>query len=186
MLETERLILRRWRESDRDDFASLNADPEVMEDLGGPLSRKDSDAKLDRFAASFEATGLGRFVIEARHGGFLGYAGIMAASADHPLGAHFDIGWRLRREVWGQGYATEAAARALIDAFERRALPEVLAYTSADNLRSQAVMNRLNLARDAGRDFVEQDPRIGPWRGLVWFARPVGAGQDRPRPASGT
>jgi RimJ/RimL family protein N-acetyltransferase len=172
VLETERLILRHWRDTDRDDFAALNADPEVMADLGGPLSRRDSYAKLDQFAASFEANQVGRLVIEAKSGGFLGYAGVMAAAADHPLGPHFDIGWRLRRQAWGHGYATEAAARALKDAFERLGLPEVVTYTAPDNLRSQAVMNRLGLVRDASRDFIEQEPVLGRRQGLVWFARP--------------
>ena len=75
------------------------------------------------------------------------------------------------RSAWGHGYATEAARAALHDAFTRCGLTDVLAYTAPDNLRSQAVMARLGLRRDASRDFSEP---VGErmWRGLVWVATP--------------
>jgi RimJ/RimL family protein N-acetyltransferase len=100
----------------------------------------------------------------------LGYAGIMPSRAGHPLGLHFDIGWRLARAAWGKGYATEAARAALRDGFERIGLKEVLAYTSSDNLRSQAVIARLNLHRAATLDYCEP-LGAGEWRGLVWKAQ---------------
>jgi RimJ/RimL family protein N-acetyltransferase len=147
----------------------MNAHPEVMLDLGGPLSRAASDAKLDRYAAAFRRHGFCRWVIEGRTGAFLGYAGVMPSSPDHPLGPHFDIGWRLRRNAWGNGYATEAALAALDDAFGRVGLREVVAYTAPDNLRSQAVMTRLRLQRVPSRDFTTDRA----WRGLVWVAYPL-------------
>src|SRR6266850_2934402 len=76
-----------------------------------------------------------------------------------------EIGWRLIREAWGHGYATEAARAALIDVFRRVKLIEVLAYTDAQNIRSQAVMRRLGLSRDASRDFAIYSDRLGTWRG---------------------
>jgi RimJ/RimL family protein N-acetyltransferase len=170
-IETSRLRLRTWRTTDRDAFAALNSDIEVMADEGGPIDRASSDAKLDRYAASFEGHGFGRWLIEDRHGGFLGYAGVMPSPAGHPLGEHFEIGWRLARMAWGHGYATEAARAALDDALGRAGLSEVLAYTAADNLRSQAVMQRLRLFRDPARDFTADYPHRKGWRGLVWVAR---------------
>ena len=171
-LRAARLTLRRWRETDRDAFAALNADPEVAQDLGGPLDRSQSDAKFDRYLVTFERHGFCRWAIEDSQQLFLGYAGVMPRPTDHPLGPHVDIGWRLVRSAWGQGYATEAAAAALLDAFTRIGLDEVLAYTSYDNARSQAVMRRLGLRRDSTRDFSHvYDGK--PWRGLVWVARPV-------------
>jgi RimJ/RimL family protein N-acetyltransferase len=152
-----------------------------MADLGGPLIRDLSDAKLDRYIDAFRRNGHGRWLVETRAGSFLGYCGVMPAPADHPIGQHVEIGWRLRQNAWGKGYATEAARAALTDAFRRVHLAEVLAYTSADNRRSQAVMRRLRLCRDEARDFEIYSNRLGSWRGLVWSATPSsfpGSGDD--------
>jgi RimJ/RimL family protein N-acetyltransferase len=170
-IETERLRLRVWEEADRDHFATLNADPAVMKDLGGPLSRDDSDAKLDRYLKAWKSYAHGRWLVETISGRFLGYCGVMPARGAHPIGIHDEIGWRLIREAWGHGYATEAARAALIDVFRRAKLIEVLAYTDVQNIRSQAVMRRLGLRRDASRDFTIYSDRLGTWRGLVWTAR---------------
>ena len=169
-IETERLRLRVWAEADRDRFAALNADPVVMKDLGGPLSRDDSEAKLDRYLKAWGSNGYGRWLVETISGEFLGYCGVMPIREDHPIGIHDEIGWRLIRKAWGHGYATEAARAALIDVFRRVKLIEVLAYTDAQNIRSQAVMRRLGLRRDTSRDFAIYSDRLGTWRGLVWMA----------------
>ena len=171
ILTTPRLRLRPWREEDRDAFAALTADPEVMRDLGGPLDRAGSDAKLDRYRAAFDRHGFCRWAVESLSGEVLGYAGIMPLGPDHPLGPGVEIGWRLMRRAWGQGYATEAAAAALQDGFGRLGFGEILACTAPDNLRSQAVMGRLGLRRDPSRDFTATYDGAA-WHGLVWVARP--------------
>ena len=171
MILTSRLRLRNWRESDRDAFALLNAAPEVTQDLGGPLDRIESDAKFDRYVAAFERHGFCRWALEDLSGQFLGYTGVMPSRASHPLGPHADIGWRLMHAAWGRGYATEAAKASLRDAFERARLKEVLAYTSVDNVRSLAVIQRLNLQRAASLDYSEL-LGAGMWQGMVWRARP--------------
>ncbi len=168
IIDTARLRLRCWRPLDRDAFAAMNADPEVMLDQGGPLSREASDAKLDRYAQALGRHGFCRWAIESREGQFLGYAGIMPSPAGHPLGPHVEIGWRLVRRAWGHGYATEAAEAALTDAFRRAGLIEVVAYTAPDNFRSQAVMVRLKLHRDPSRDFTADYDGFPAWRGMVW------------------
>jgi RimJ/RimL family protein N-acetyltransferase len=172
-IETSRTRLRCWQDSDRNAFAAMHADPEVMLDAGGPLDRSASDAKFDRYVAAFEQYGFTRWAVESLDGGFLGYAGIMPSPPAHPLGPHIDIGWRLVRSAWGHGYATEAAEAALQDAFTRCGLTEVLAYTDSANLRSRAVMHRLRLQRDPSRDFTADYDGVGPWRGLVWVGRPT-------------
>jgi RimJ/RimL family protein N-acetyltransferase len=149
----------------------MHADPEVMHDYGGPISRKESDAKLDRYSATYRQHGFCRWAVETHEGAFLGYAGVMPSRPGHPVGSHFEIGWRLVRRAWGHGYATEAARAALSDAFTRVGLTEVLAYTALDNLRSQAVMDRLQLRRDPSRDFTADYDTVKGWRGLVWVAR---------------
>jgi len=169
LIETPRLRLRPWQECDRPAFAALHADLEVMRDAGGPLDRPQSDAKLDRYVAAFERCGFTRWAIESRDRGFLGYVGIMPSRPDHPIGEHVDIGWRLVRSAWGQGYATEAAKAALQDAFTRCGLAEVIAFTTADNRRSQAVMARLGLRRDLARDFRDHYGSR-EWHLLVWVA----------------
>lgn len=172
VIDTVRTRLRPWRDDDGELFAALNADPEVMDDLGGPIGRAASDAKLANYRAAYRHHGLSRLAIETRDGRFLGYAGVMPSNAGHPLGAHFEIGWRLMRHAWGQGYASEAAAAALRDAFGRAGLTEIFAYTARDNARSQAVMDRLRMTRDPSRDFSVSDTKIGIWHGMVWIARP--------------
>lgn len=173
VIDTFRTRLRGWREADREAFAAMHSDPDVMLDYGGPISRAASDAKLDRYAAADERYGFCRWAVESRDGTFLGYAGVMPSPDDHPLGSHFDVGWRLMRNAWGHGYATEAAKAALDDVFARVGLMEVVAYTAPDNVRSQAMMNRLRLLRDPSRDFTTNYDGVGTWRGLVWLARPT-------------
>ncbi len=178
VIDTPRTRLRCWQEADRETFAAMHAHPEVMLDQGGPISRTASDAKLDRYVAAFNRYGLCRWAIEGRGGSFLGYAGVMPRSEGHALGPHFDIGWRLVRDAWGHGYATEAAQAALHDAFVRVGLAEIVAYTARDNLRSQAVIDRLRMQRDPSRDFTADYNGMRAWRGLVWVARPA-AGAPR-------
>ena len=171
IIDTPRLRLRCWEESYRGVFAAMHADPEVMLDYGGPISRSESDKKLDLYASTYRRRGFCRWAIEGEDGAFLGYAGIMPSRFDHPLGSHLEIGWRLTRRAWGHGYATEAAKASLDDVFHRMGQDEVIAYTASDNVRSRAVMSRLRMRRDASRDFMTDYDSIKGWRGLVWVAR---------------
>jgi RimJ/RimL family protein N-acetyltransferase len=172
MIFTERLKLCPWRDDHRAVFAEMHADAGVMADQGGPIDRPQSDAKLDHYMTTYRANGLSRWAVERPDRVFLGYAGVMPRLIPgHPLGPHFEIGWRFLRHAWGKGYATESARAALTDAFRRTELPEILSYTSVDNLRSQAVMARLNLQREPSRDFIIERDRAGAWHGMVWVAR---------------
>lgn len=174
-LETERLVLRRFDQpGDRDAFAAICADAEVMEWLGGPLDRAQADARIDRVEASWDANGHGRYLVERRSdGAFLGWSGIMPAFETLPIAGVPEMGWRLVRDAWGQGYATEAAAAAIADGFRRLGFPEIWAFTSPGNLRSQAVMRRLGMARRSDRDFDNPDqPADGPLRrSIVYVAQ---------------
>jgi RimJ/RimL family protein N-acetyltransferase len=169
MIKTPRLRLCRWADRHREAFALMHADPEVMADLGEPIDRSESDQKFDRYCAAQREHGISRWAVENASGAFLGYAGVTPRSSkDHPLGAHFEVGWRFMRDAWGNGYATESAEAALHHAVHDVGLGEIISYTSADNRRSQAVMAKLNLVRDPSRDFTMLTPRGGPWQGLVW------------------
>jgi RimJ/RimL family protein N-acetyltransferase len=171
VLHTDRLRLKPWQECHREAFALLHADPIVMADQGGPLTRAESDTKLDRYRIAFKQTQICRWAVETLEGDFLGYSGVMMRlSGTHPLGPHYDLGWRLVRSAWGHGFATESARAALDHAFLRLGVHEILAYTSETNLRSQAVMRRLRLRRDSTRDFEGVYDGLKYWRGLVWVA----------------
>lgn len=153
-LRTERLLLRRWTDADRAPFAALNADPEVMEYFPAPLTRPESDAMVDRIDRRIEENGFGFWALEvAGTGEFIGFTGLSVPRFD----AHFipavEIGWRLARSAWGRGYATEAALRALRYAFDEAHLDEVVSFTSALNVRSQAVMKRIGMVYDPADDF---------------------------------
>lgn len=175
-LETERLVLRRFtRPQDRDAFAAICRDPEVMAWLGGLLDRTQADARVDRVEASFEAHGYGRFLVERKADGlFLGWCGIMQAHESLPVAGQPEVGWRLVREAWGQGYATEMARAVFEDGFRRVGFKEVLAFTSEHNVRSQAVMTRLGLTREPHRDFEQPGLPQGDLhrRSVVFVAYP--------------
>ncbi|HEX7761848.1 MAG TPA: GNAT family N-acetyltransferase [Caulobacteraceae bacterium] len=174
MIETERLILRRWRARDREPYAELTADPEVMAWLGGVLDKHQSADHMDAMDEHFDRWGYGRYVLERKaDGAFLGFAGVSRIWPGLPVSGA-EIGWRLAREAWGHGYATEAARAATDEALTRFELPEILAFTAQSNLRSQAVMVRLGYQRDAIRDFdhpmlEDGDPLR---RHIVYFAAP--------------
>ena len=162
--------LRSWSEVYRDAFAAMQSDPMVMTDLGGPFDRGASDDKFDRYRDAWDRDGVSRWVVADQAGAFLGYAGVMkAGNPDHPLGVHYEIGWRFCHAVWGKGFATASARRALEHAWTVIEANEIVSYTAPDNLRSQGVMARLKLRRDSDRDFTACYPK-GDWSGLVWVA----------------
>lgn len=159
-LRTERLLLRQWRDADRQPFAVLNADPEVMEHFPATLTPEQSDEFVDRMRDHLDRRGWGLWAVEViETGEFIGFVGLWPAGFD-PFNSEeqIEIGWRLARSAWGHGFATEAARAALRHAFGVLELSEVVSFTAATNLRSQAVMERLGMSRDRFSDF--DHPRI--------------------------
>jgi len=146
--------MRRWRSADLAPFAERNRDPEVVEFLPGPLTRHESDAMVERIEAQFEARGFGLWALESREtGAFLGFVGLLVPRFDAHFTPAVEIGWRLAREAWGRGYASEAAREALAFGFERAVLDEIVSFTVPANERSQRVMQRIGLRRDPADDF---------------------------------
>ncbi len=153
MLETERLILRRWQPRDRAPFAALNADPRVRRHFPATLTQAESDAWIDRVEADWETDGIGFAAAERRSdGAFLGTVGLARVHGG-PLSGSVEVGWRLAAEHWGHGYATEAARRWLAYGFDAMALVEIVSFTVPANAPSMAVMQRLGMVRDPGRSF---------------------------------
>jgi RimJ/RimL family protein N-acetyltransferase len=158
-LRTDRLLLRRWRDSDRAPFAALNADPVVMEHLPGPMTRARSDEFVDRIEAWFDDNGWGLWAVEVPGvAPFIGFTGLWSAA--HVTGDEMETGWRLSAHAWGRGYAPEAATAALRFAFTVLARPEVVSFTSVGNTNSQRVMQKIGLRRRPDRDF--DHPGVDP------------------------
>lgn len=189
-LETERLILREWRDADRTPFAELNADPRVAEHLSGPLERAASDAFVDRIVARWASDGHGLWAIERREDGrFVGFAGLAAPTFEAAFTPCVEVGWRLAPEAWGRGYASEAARAALRFGFEELDLAEIVSFTVPANLRSRAVMERIGMTRDPADDFEHPNlPEGHPIRHHVlyrlgrdaWLAAARGRGRVPP------
>jgi RimJ/RimL family protein N-acetyltransferase len=161
LIETERLRLRNWRDADLDPFATLNADPRVMEFFPRALDRAASDALVARERARIGARGYGLYAAEAKDTGrligFIGLADVTFAAAFAPA---VEIGWRLSRDSWGSGYASEGAAAVVDDAFTRLGLQSLVSFTAEWNARSRRVMEKIGMAHDAEGDFLH--PAIAP------------------------
>jgi RimJ/RimL family protein N-acetyltransferase len=148
-LETERLLMRRWRDSDRAPFAELCADQEVMRYFPAPLDRAESDRSIDRFERRFEEHGFGLWALEVRAtGDFIGFTGLNPMPEGSPGVGDQEVGWRLARHAWHHGFATEAARAALDVGFTRLGLPVIWSVTSVLNTPSMAVMERLGMVRN--------------------------------------
>jgi len=156
-LRTDRLVMRRWRDADREPFAALNADPQTMRFFPGTLDRAASDKIVDRIEQRFEALGFGMWALEiASTGQFIGFTGLNPLPEGMPGGGGTEVGWRLARTAWHHGYATEAARTALDVAFGILQMAEIYSITAVVNEPSRAVMRRLGFTEFARWD----DPRI--------------------------
>lgn len=153
-LRTDRLLLRRWRPADRPAFASLNADPRVMEHFPSVLTREDSDALADLIERHFERHGYGLWAVEIPGvAPFAGFIGLSIPAFTAPFTPCVEIGWRLAAGHWGRGYATEGARAVLAHAFGPLGLDEVVSFTVPDNVSSRRVMEKIGMTRDPADDF---------------------------------
>ncbi|GAA0961873.1 GNAT family N-acetyltransferase [Kribbella koreensis] len=145
-LTTDRLLLRQWKDSDRETYAALNADPAVMEHFPNALTRAESDTMVDRLTAAIDERGFGFWAAEVRETGqFIGFIGLSVPSFEASFTPCVEIGWRLVKDAWGNGYATEGARASLAHAFGPLGLDEVLSFTTTTNKPSQRVMERIGM-----------------------------------------
>ena len=171
---TERLILRPWKDEDFAPFAEMNADPQVREFFPSLLTREESDAGIRSLQGTYARDGFCFFPAELiATGEFIGFIGIQTMDFAVPSVAQpaVEIGWRLARSAWGQGYATEAGQAALEYGFDTIGLPEVVAVTMASNARSQAVMRRIGMTTDPAEDFDDPDVDEAPLRHHVVYRK---------------
>ena len=160
-LVTARLRLRAWTEADREPFAALNADPRVMEFFPSVLTRKQSDATMERIRAHFDRHGFGLWALDVPGvTEFAGFVGLAVPGFEAPFTPCVEIAWRLAAEHWGHGYVQEAARAALHTAFVHLELKQVVSFTATENQRSWRVMQRLGMRRDPGEDF--EHPNLAP------------------------
>ena len=143
-LETERLLLRAWRDDDLDAYAALSADREVMRFLGGPQARPDAWRSIAAMIGHWVLRGFGAWAVERKSdGALLGRVGIQ-----RPEGwPATEAVWTLGRPYWGQGYATEGAKASLDYGFKALALPKLVSFIDAENVASQNVAKRLGYSK---------------------------------------
>jgi RimJ/RimL family protein N-acetyltransferase len=142
-------------------FAAINSDPAVMEHFPGTLTREQSDGLVERIEAGFEANGFGLWALEVRASGeFIGFTGLDVPEFEADFMPAVEVGWRLGRSAWGNGYATEAARAAVSFGSEEVGLDEIVSFTTVANQRSRAVMERLGMSHDPADDF--EHPSLPP------------------------
>ncbi|WP_413505039.1 GNAT family N-acetyltransferase [Serratia grimesii] len=157
-LESDRLLLRAWRDEDLPAFAALNADPQVMRYFPTPLTSEQSDALADKIRQFMRQHGWGLWALEVKGGApFIGFVGLAIPADDLPCSPCVEIGWRLAAAHWGKGYASEAAKAALHFAFEHMNLAEVVSFTAGTNQLSRRVMERIGMYSN-GESFLH--PRL--------------------------
>ena len=153
-LRTERLVMRRWRDEDREPFAEMNADARVMEHFPGRMTRAESDRLVDRIVAHFDEHGYGLWAVEVPgEAPFAGFVGLNVTLFEAPFTPAVEVGWRLAADKWGHGYATEAALEAVRYGFDEVELDEIVSFTVPANVRSRRVMEKLGMTRDPAGDF---------------------------------
>jgi RimJ/RimL family protein N-acetyltransferase len=173
VVESDRLVLRGWREDDLEPIASLNADPRVMEHFPGTLSREQSDAFVKRVRDHW-SRGFGLWALEERATGmFIGYVGLSAPSFDAHFTPAVEVGWRLAHESWGRGYATEGARASLDWARDNISPPrgEIVSFTTVGNVRSRRVMEKLGFTHRDEDDFDHPALPDWEWRRHVLYRR---------------
>jgi RimJ/RimL family protein N-acetyltransferase len=167
-IETERLILRDWKDEDIKPFAAMNADPIVMEYFPRRLNEDDTAHLVERFRDHFKKYGYGPYAVEHKESGqFIGFVGLTQVSNDMPFAPAVEIAWRLDYGFWGQGYATEAAQAVIKHAFKELGLTEIVAYAVHDNGAAIHIMEKLGMKRDPDADF--KYPRLSETNPLGAF-----------------
>jgi RimJ/RimL family protein N-acetyltransferase len=158
-LHTKRLKLRQWRDEDLEPWAQLNADPEVMRHFPATLTRQDSDLLAERCHGQIEEQGWGLWAVEVIGGPeFIGWIGLAPVNFSAHFTPAIEVGWRLARSSWGNGYAPEGARAAVNFGFSQLGLEEIVSFTFEGNMPSRRVMEKLGMTHDPADDF--DNPRL--------------------------
>jgi RimJ/RimL family protein N-acetyltransferase len=171
MLETERLILRQWREDDFPLFGTLNSDPRVQQSFYHKSDVEASVAMARRLEDRITRYGYGLWAVEFKETStFVGFTGLAKVMAEIPAAPCTEIAWRIAPEHWGKGIATEAARAALADGFTRVGLDEIVSYTLPSNAASRRIMDKIGMTYDPADDFDHPEiPEGHPMRRMVLY-----------------
>lgn len=146
--ESERLIFRQWKESDKEYFSRMNSDPQVMEFFPKQLNKLESDLRANQIIESIETNNYGLWAVEIKESNqFIGFIGLNFTDFNSEFTPCIEIGWRLGKEYWGYGYATEGAKEVLHYGFQVLKLDEVYSFTSKINVRSENVMKKIGMSK---------------------------------------
>ena len=159
-INTDRLLLRRWREDDVEPFAAVCSDPEVMRYIGSGATRTCAQARISihDYEREWEENGFGLFAVELLEDGrFLGFAGLTEPTFLPEIMPAVEIGWRFARQTWGNGYASEAARAALDFGLQKVGLSEIVGIYQTENQASGRILEKLGMCFD--REAV--DPTCG-------------------------
>ncbi|MDW3649984.1 MAG: GNAT family N-acetyltransferase [Bacteroidia bacterium] len=163
IIESERVGMRAWKASDLDELAAINADPEVMKYFNRSLNKEESGIMMQRLQKQLEERGYTYFAAEEKStGGLLGFVGLHFQDYEAPVRPFVDIGWRLKRAVWGKGFAPEAAKACLAFAFEELGLDAIYSVTPLQNSPSERVMQKIGMKKIAefGHPKIPDDSEI--------------------------
>jgi RimJ/RimL family protein N-acetyltransferase len=173
VIETDRLILRRWKSRDVEPFVALNADPRVMQFFRATLDRTEAEATLSKIEKKTHQQGFGFWATELkRTKNFIGFIGLNVPGYPLPFSPCVEIGWRLAFDYWGNGYAQEGARAVLAFGFEKLRLEEIVSFTTSGNVRSRRVMERIGMTYDPQGDFDYPElPKDHPLRRHVLYRK---------------
>lgn len=171
IIETERLLIREWQDTDLTAYAGFMADSHVRRFFPSQLTTEQAQALIERQRAMLANTGIAFLPIERKSdGAVIGHAGLLPINMPLRGDPPFEIGWLLGKDYWGQGYAPEAASAWLTFAFDTIKASEIVAFTAQLNLPSQRVMEKLGMARDHAGDFDHPNvPQGNPLRPHVLY-----------------
>lgn len=150
-INTDRLLLRRWRDDDVEPFAAMCSDPEVMRYIGSGATRTCEQARtsIHAYEREWEENGFGLFAVERLEDGrFLGFTGLAEPDFLPEIMPAVEIGWRFARQTWGNGYASEAAQAALDFGLEKLGLSEIVGICQTENRASGRIMEKLGMRFD--------------------------------------
>jgi RimJ/RimL family protein N-acetyltransferase len=154
LIETDRLILRTWKEEDLLPFAHLNQDPLVMEFFPKTLAYSETEAMLERLKQKFASDGFSFMAAELKETNeFIGFIGLNKPMFEAPFMPAIEIGWRIGSRYWNKGYATEGAKAALEYGFQTLALKEIVSFTAEINIKSRRIMEKIGMHQDHAGTF---------------------------------
>jgi RimJ/RimL family protein N-acetyltransferase len=154
ILETQRLILRHWRDSDLEPMAAINQDPQVMEHFPAPRTLEETRNFIAINKPLYDQVGYFIYAVELKDNHeLIGFVGLQPVGEEMPFAPAVEILWRIGTKYWGKGYATEAAQAVVDHAFNNLELDELVAFTTTTNTRSEKLMQRLGFTRSEGDDF---------------------------------